>query len=54
MIKPFHSGVAQDLLDSAQTSPLAMIVEDDPHVRRPIAELLKLHGMRVVEAANAD
>ena len=54
MIKPSYPGVGQDLLDSAQTSPLVMIVEDDPHVRRPIAELLKLHGMRVVEAANAD
>ena len=33
---------------------VALVVEDDPHVRRPLVELLKVHGMRVLEAANAD
>ena len=32
----------------------ALVVEDDSHVRRPIVELLKVHGMRVLEAVNAD
>jgi len=42
----------------ARTQPVAasfaLVVEDDPHVRRPIVELLKVHGMRVLEAVNAD
>ena len=33
---------------------VALVVEDDPHVRRPLVELLKVHGMRVLEAANTD
>ena len=51
---PANRSAAHNLRDAAQSPPLVMIVEDDPHVRRPIVELLKLHGMRVVEAANAD
>ena len=51
---PANRSAAHNLSDAAQSPPLVMIVEDDPHVRRPIVELLKLHGMRVVEAANAD
>ena len=31
-----------------------LLVEDEPHVREPIREMLELQGYRVVEAANAD
>ena len=39
---------------AATLAPLALVVDDDVNVRRPIVELLKLHGMRVIESCNAD
>ncbi len=39
---------------AASLAPLVLVVDDDVNVRRPIVELLKLHGMRVIESCNAD
>jgi twitching motility two-component system response regulator PilH len=39
---------------AGRTAPLALVVEDDPHARRPIVELLKMHGMLVIESCDAD
>jgi len=39
---------------SSRQTPLALVVDDDPQARRPIVELLKLHGMIVIESCDAD